>query len=249
MQLSYTAKAKKAIDIAGRMSKSLQHNYIGTEHILIGLLKENTGVAAKVLNENGVELDKILGLIKELIAPTETVQVAERGKYSPRAEKVFAGALREANRFHADAIGTEHLLLALLKEADCVASRLLNTMAVKIQKVYVDTLIAMGEDPNLYKEDLQAVLPLHLSSDDSILFAENYIRNWIEDILLFEKAEDNVRDSEKIKALVESYHRALVMHAYQEELIKQQLEEEITQMEILDYYNKMAASMIFEDRI
>lgn len=155
MQLSYTAKAKKAIEIAGRMSKSLQHNYIGTEHILIGLLKENTGVAAKVLNENEVELEKILGLIKELIAPAEAVLVEERGRYSPRAEKVFAGALREANRFHADAIGTEHLLLALLKEPDCVASRLLNTMAVKIQKVYVDTLIAMGEDPNLYKEDLQ----------------------------------------------------------------------------------------------
>ena len=155
MQLSYTAKAKKAIEIAGRMSKSLQHNYVGTEHILIGLLKENTGVAAKVLNENGVELDKILGLIKELIAPTESVLTAERGKYSPRAEKVLKSAEREANRFHADAIGTEHLLLALLKETDCVASRLLNTMAVKIQKVYVDTLIAMGEDPNLYKEDLQ----------------------------------------------------------------------------------------------
>ena len=69
MQLPYTVKAKKAIDIAGKMSKSLHHNYIGTEHLLIGLLKENSGVAAKILNENGVELDKIVDLIKELIAP------------------------------------------------------------------------------------------------------------------------------------------------------------------------------------
>ena len=60
----------------------------------------------------------------------------------------------------------------------------------------------------LYQEDLQAALPLSLTPDDSVLFAENYIRNWVEDILLFEKAEDNVRDSEKVKALVESYRRA-----------------------------------------
>lgn len=101
----------------------------------------------------------------------------------------------------------------------------------------------------LYKEDLQAVLPLHLSSDDSILFAENYIRNWIEDVLLFEKAEDNVRDSEKVKALVESYRRALVMHTYQEELVRQQLEEEITQTEIVDYYEKNKSLFILEKPI
>ena len=76
----------------------------------------------------------------------------------------------------------------------------------------------------LYQEDLQTALPLNLVADDSILFAESYIRNWIEDALLFEKAEDNVRDSEKVKSLVESYRKALVMHAYQEELIKQQEE-------------------------
>ena len=73
----------------------------------------------------------------------------------------------------------------------------------------------------LYQEDLQAALPLNLTSDDSVLFAESYIRNWIEDALLFAKAEDNVRDSERIKELVENYRKALVMHAYQEELVQQ----------------------------
>ena len=82
-------KAKKAIDIAGKMSKSLHHNYIGTEHLLIGLLKENSGVAAKILNENGVELDKIVDLIKELIAPAEGTAVAESDGYSPRARQKF----------------------------------------------------------------------------------------------------------------------------------------------------------------
>ena len=90
----------------------------------------------------------------------------------------------------------------------------------------------------LYQEDLQAALPLNLSADDSVLFAESYIRNWVEDALLFEKAEDNIRDGEKVKALVESYRKALVVHAYQEELVKQQLAEEIAPSEIADYYEK-----------
>ena len=93
MQLPYTVKAKKAIDIAGKMSKSVHHNYIGTEHLLIGLLKENSGVAAKILNENGVELDKIVDLIKELIAPAEGTAVAESDGYSPRAAKVLRNAV------------------------------------------------------------------------------------------------------------------------------------------------------------
>ena len=101
----------------------------------------------------------------------------------------------------------------------------------------------------LYQEDLQAALPLSLTPDDSVLFAENYIRNWVEDILLFEKAEDNVRDSEKVKALVESYRRALVMHAYQEELVQQQLKEEITPAEIADYYEKNKSLFILEKPI
>ncbi len=155
MQLPYTGKAKKAIDIAGRMSKSLQHNYVGTEHILIGLLKEGTGVAARVLEENGVELKKTVDLIQELIAPAAGTTVAEPDGYSPRAAKVLENAAKEAERFHAEAVGTEHILIAMIKETDCVASRLLNTLSVNLQKMFVDTLIAMGEDVNLYKEEFQ----------------------------------------------------------------------------------------------
>ncbi len=153
--MSYTVKAKKAIDTAVRLSKTLHHNYIGTEHLMAGLLKEGTGTAAKVLNENGVELKKTLDLIKELIAPGEGAAILEADGYSPRARKVLSGAGKEAERFRSDAIGTEHILLAIVKETDCVASRLLNTMGVNIQKVFVDTLIAMGEDANLYKEEFQ----------------------------------------------------------------------------------------------
>lgn len=90
----------------------------------------------------------------------------------------------------------------------------------------------------LYQDDLQAALPLNLSADDSVLFAENYIKNWVEDVLLFEKAEGNIPDNEKIKSLVESYRKALVMHTYQEALVKQELADEITQDEVVAFYEQ-----------
>ena len=101
----------------------------------------------------------------------------------------------------------------------------------------------------LYQEDLHAALPLNLSVEDSVLFAENYIKNWVEDILLFDKAEDNVRDSEKVKALVENYRRALVMHAYQEELVSQQLSGEIMSDEVADYYETHKSLFVLENPV
>ena len=154
MQTAYTVKAKKAIDIATRISKSLHHSYIGTEHILLGLLKEGTGVASQVLADNGVEYDKVLELIEELIAPGNVVAVLEDG-LSPRAAHVLEVSKAEAARFHSEKIGTEHLLIAMIKETECVASRLLNTLSVNVQKMYVDTLIAMGEDVSQYKDEFQ----------------------------------------------------------------------------------------------
>ena len=155
MQKSYTVKAKKALDIANRMSRSLKHNYIGTEHLLIGLLKEGTGVAALVLSENGVDLEKVLELIEELIAPNSDIALLEREGYSPRSRRVLECAQKEAERFSSDQVGTEHILLSMLKENECAASRLLNTLGVNIQKLYVDTLIAMGEDPNKFRDEFQ----------------------------------------------------------------------------------------------
>ena len=90
----------------------------------------------------------------------------------------------------------------------------------------------------LYKEDLQAALPLNISKDDSVLFAEHYIRNWIEDALLFDKAEGNIPDNDKISKLVENYRRELIMHTYQEELVNQKLANDISEEEINAYYEK-----------
>ena len=152
---SYTKKAKKALDIANRISKNMNYNYVGTEHLLVGLLKEGSGVAAEVVSSNGVELDKLIQMIKELISPGENVLVADRDGMSPRTQMVVNRAEEEAERFDSEEIGTEHLLLALLTEGDCAASRLLNTMEINVQKLIMDTITAMGENPAKYREELQ----------------------------------------------------------------------------------------------
>ncbi len=150
----YTKKAEAALSLAKQTAKELRQNYIGTEHILLGLLREDTGVAARVLQDNGVEENKLISMIYDLIAPGNFLPMRERDGYSPRAEKILQEAARQAHRFHSEEIGTEHILLALLKEGDNVAVRLLNTLGIQIQKLYVDTLLAIGQDANLYKEDL-----------------------------------------------------------------------------------------------
>lgn len=142
----YTPQAKEALSLAVEMAESLNHGYVGTEHLLIGLLQEGTGVAAKVLEENGVEEAKVVELVSQLITPDNSVQMAENAAYTPRARRVIENSYREAVRFKAAQIGTEHILIAILREGDCVASRLLNTIGISVQKLYIDLLAAMGED-------------------------------------------------------------------------------------------------------
>lgn len=154
MRSNYTEKAQKALKLAEKTAARIHSGYVGTEHILAGLLKEGTGVAARVLTENGVEEEQLLTMIKELISPDAAVVTKDREQYSPKAEAILQEADRQADRFRADKTGTEHILLSLLKESECVATRLLRTMGAAIQKLYIDTLAAMGEDPALYKEDL-----------------------------------------------------------------------------------------------
>ena len=151
--MKYTDKAKKAINIANRLSKKMQYNYVGTEHILAGLAKEGTGVAAEVLAANGVELSKILQMIEELISIGDTL-VAERDGFSPRAQHILEQSEEEAQRLGYEKIGTEHILLAIIKEGDCAASRLLGTLGVNLQKLFTDIIGAMGEDPAKYREEL-----------------------------------------------------------------------------------------------
>ena len=154
MKSNYTEKAKAALLLAEKAAKKLRQSYVGTEHILIGLLQENTAIASKVLQDNGVDYQKVQEVIRDLIAPTTGVTVKEKDGYSPKALAVLEESKVQAERFGYEKIGTEHILLALIKESDNVAVRLLNTMGVSGQKIYIDTLIAMGEDGGLYKTDL-----------------------------------------------------------------------------------------------
>lgn len=151
----FTAKAREAITLAVEAAEDLDHSYVGTEHILLGLIHEGTGVAAKVLAEHGVSEEKVTELVSQLIAPDNMVRLAEQNGYTPGAKRVLESSYREAVRFKAPLIGTEHLLIAIIRENDCVATRLLNTIGVNIQKLYIDILAALGEDAPANKEELQ----------------------------------------------------------------------------------------------
>lgn len=156
MHREYTGKAAKALDLAEKISQKMHHNYIGTEHILMGLLKEHTGVAANILRDFGVDEKRLLELIRDLIAPGEDVAILERDGYSPRAYRVLEEAEQEAAHAGAALVGTEHLLIAILKEPECVAARLLNTLGINGKKMYIDTMTAMGQDAAAMKEGLKA---------------------------------------------------------------------------------------------
>lgn len=152
MNDKYTDSAKKAINYAQEIAYKLSHNYVGTEHLLIGLLQAD-GVAQKVLEKNGVDVDKVVELVNQLIAPNTTVEAPEVDGFTPRSKRILEQSLKEAVRLKANLIGTEHILIALMKESDCIAVRLLNTLGINIQKLYVDILTAIGADMNQAKNE------------------------------------------------------------------------------------------------
>ena len=152
---NFTHNAKAALMIAEKYAKRMHQGYVGCEHILLGLVEESTGTASVVLQENGIDAAKIREMIRDLIAFDSSILLQDKEKYSPRALVVLEDAHALAARFKSDMTGTEHILLALIKEGDNVAVRLINSIGISTQKLYADTLIAMGEDGSLYKEDLQ----------------------------------------------------------------------------------------------
>lgn len=153
MQSQFTDKAKNALLLAGREAKSLHQNYTGTEHILLGLIREKTGVAAKVLCDNGAKEETIREMIRDLIAPEVQTPVMERDGYSPRAEEVLRESHRQAAKAGSLLTGTEHILMALISDGDNVAVRIMNTLSLPVQKIFVDTLLTIGLDPAAYREE------------------------------------------------------------------------------------------------
>jgi ATP-dependent Clp protease ATP-binding subunit ClpC len=156
MRERFTRQAVKALSLGEKMAAMRGHGYVGTEHILVGLLKEPSGTAGRVLEEHGVEQEKLLELIDRLIAPSGNLLEKSEPGYSPQAEKTIENAVAEAEGFGQALAGTEHLLLAMLKESDCVATRLLYTMGVNIQKLYAGVLAAMGMEGEKINEKIQS---------------------------------------------------------------------------------------------
>jgi ATP-dependent Clp protease ATP-binding subunit ClpC len=151
----FTDNAKNAINLAREVAYRLSHNYIGTEHLLIGLM-EVEGVASRILEENGVTVDKVLELVNQLIAPNNGVEMMDGGTFTPRSKRILDQSYKEAAKFKAPLVGTEHILIALIKESDCIAVRLLNTLGVNVQKVYIDILTASGVDVSVAKNEYSA---------------------------------------------------------------------------------------------
>lgn len=151
MQDKFTDNAIKVIEAAESSAISLSQTYVGSEHLLIGLLSVD-GVAKRVLEENGVSYDKFMELVNKLLTPGN-VAVGSADNMTPRAKKVIALAANEAYRLNSQKIGTEHILIALLKEGDSIAIRLLNTIGVNLQKMYIDILTALGLDISQARND------------------------------------------------------------------------------------------------
>ena len=153
----FTRQAENALKLAKTTARSCGHSYIGTEHLLAGLLKEPEGTAGKVLEEFHVEEEKLMELISQLIAPAQgevAVKEPKEPEYSPRSRRILEQAQEDAQSMEC-VCGTEHILLALLKETDCVATRLLFTMGVNIQKLFSAILTAMGFDNDTIAEEFQ----------------------------------------------------------------------------------------------
>lgn len=157
MQYRFTQSAAKAVNSAADAAQNSGQRYIGTEHLLLGLLYAKDGLASKVLIKNNVVPEKVEELINQLIGGEDDEQAEDAGfimDYTPRSRRILELSSREAIRFKAARVGTEHLLIALLKESDCVAVRLLTTLGINIQQLYSDVVSSMGGDGAFAKKDV-----------------------------------------------------------------------------------------------
>ena len=177
MQERLTKKAKAAIEYAHETAVNLEHSYIGTEHLLVGLAMTEDSVAGIVLNNFKVTSDKLVDLIEQYIDPMSPIGLAEPDGFTPKAQALLEAAGREAARFKSKLVGTEHILIAILKETECAAPRLLNTLGVNFQKLYVEILIAMGQDPNKVKEDFQNGKPIKGKSKSATPALDQFSRD------------------------------------------------------------------------
>ena len=145
MVYKFTNRAEKAIELASETAAELGHNYVGTEHLLCGLVKEGSGLAYKVLYNQGVTEEKIIEMIEELIGRGEPLSELPED-YTPRTKRVFEISFMEAKKLNNNYIGTEHILLGIMKEGDSVASRIIVDLGVDIQRLFSELLKTLTEE-------------------------------------------------------------------------------------------------------
>src|SRR6266513_2716404 len=140
----FTERARKVLSLAQEEAQRFQHNYIGTEHLLLGLVREGEGVAAKVLSNLGVELNKVRSAVEFIIGRGDRIVLGEIG-LTPRAKKVIELAVDEARRLNHHYIGTEHLLLGLVREGEGIAAGVLESLGVNLEKVRTQTIQVLSQ--------------------------------------------------------------------------------------------------------
>ena len=145
MIYKFTNRAERAIALAQEVAAELGHNYVGTEHLLCGLIREGSGLAYKVLDEQGVTEEKVIDLIEQLIGREEPLEEIPEG-FTPRTKRVFEISFMEAKRINNNYIGTEHILLGIMKEGDSVASRIIAELGVDMSKLFSDLLKMLSDD-------------------------------------------------------------------------------------------------------
>ena len=150
----YTRQAQEALNMARKIAAELKHPYVGTEHLLFGLKRVFTGVAGQVLDKNKVDEEQMEKAMDILVSAPEAAKKERKYlEYSPRLRYILEESQNEAAQLASEKVGTEHLLLAMLKDGDCVATRMLMTLNVNIQKLFQDLLLAAGIDPKEYMEN------------------------------------------------------------------------------------------------
>ena len=150
----YTRQAQEALNMARKIAAELKHPYVGTEHLLFGLKRVFTGVAGQVLDKNKVDEEQMEKAMDILVSAPEAAKKERKHlEYSPRLRYILEESQNEAVQLASEKVGTEHLLLTMLKDGDCVATRMLMTLNVNIQKLFQDLLLAAGIDPKEYMEN------------------------------------------------------------------------------------------------
>ena len=146
MMYRFTNRAEKAIEIANDIALELGHNYIGSEHILYGLCKEGTGVASKVIENQGISADDILQEIEMLIGTNEPLNSNESFGFTPRSKRIIENSFIEARKLGSEFIGTEHLLIGIMREGDSVAVRIMMDLNIDPRKLYNEIVKVLNED-------------------------------------------------------------------------------------------------------